>query len=179
MELRALAVVWGLLEATLFFIVPDVLLSLVAVQKPGNALKLSLWVVAGSLVGGALMYGWGLHNPEQALAAVDRVPAISASMVDGVATDLERQGLVATVWGAWRGVPYKVYAAQASSVGFGLGAFLMITVPARLLRFLAIIALARFLARSMPNAWTPAQRRRCLAALWMIFYTGFFLLMPN
>ena len=51
--LRALGVnlgaaVWGFAEATLFFIVPDVLLSWIALHAPRKALVACLWAVVGA-----------------------------------------------------------------------------------------------------------------------------------
>ena len=177
--MRILAVVWGVLEATLFFIVPDVLLSLVAVNRPARALRVSCWTMAGALVGGAMMYGWGVQDSDRALAIVERLPAISEPMVQGVTVELQEQGLSSAVFGAWRGVPYKIYAVQAHATGHGLLPFLLISIPARWLRFFAVGALGAIIGRRLPKAWEPRKKRRLLLVLWIIFYTGFFSFMPN
>ncbi|MCA9003170.1 MAG: hypothetical protein KDB61_14700 [Planctomycetes bacterium] len=176
--MRVLALAWGFLEATLFFIVPDVLLSLVGLKRPQHAFALSFLVLLGALAGGALMYGWSVHDSAQALAWVERVPAIGPGLLDGVAVDLERQGPVATVWGAWRGVPYKAFAVQAPVVGVGPAGFLLVSIPARLLRFWAIIGLARLVGGCLPSAWTRAGRLRFVLGIWAVFYAWYFWVMP-
>jgi membrane protein DedA with SNARE-associated domain len=50
-------------------------------------------------------------------------------------------GLHALVAGPLQGIPYKVYAAQAGSLGFPLLPFLLITIPARLERILPVALL--------------------------------------
>ena len=54
-----LAAVWGFSEATLFFIVPDVIVGLIALHHPRKALWAGGAAVAGACVGGALLYAVG------------------------------------------------------------------------------------------------------------------------
>ena len=48
MRLKYLLAIWGLAEATVFFIVPDVILSFVALKEGKRATKLCLWTLAGA-----------------------------------------------------------------------------------------------------------------------------------
>jgi hypothetical protein len=52
---NGIAALWGLAEATLFFIVPDVWLTLITVWSPRKALIACLFALLGALAGGALM----------------------------------------------------------------------------------------------------------------------------
>ena len=61
--LNGLAASWGAAEATLFFIVPDVLLSRMALQDRRRALQACLWALAGALAGGTLVWMLGYADP--------------------------------------------------------------------------------------------------------------------
>jgi hypothetical protein len=67
MAVTLLAAAWGLAEATLFFLVPDILITWVALTSLRRALLSSLWVLAGALAGGCLMHLSGASRPDQAL----------------------------------------------------------------------------------------------------------------
>src|SRR5579864_4026571 len=74
--------IWGFAEATLFFIVPDVLLTFIALYSFRRSVKVLAFILLGALVGGTLMLYAGQHSPEQAKAVVLRVPFVSSSMFD-------------------------------------------------------------------------------------------------
>jgi len=52
------AFVWGLAEATFFFVIPDVFLSFVALLDWPRTSKHILAAIAGALLGGALLFHW-------------------------------------------------------------------------------------------------------------------------
>ena len=79
-----LAFAWGLAEATFFFIVPDVLLTLIACRVLKPALKATTFALMGALVGGALMYAIGRRDPVNARAFLDQIPAISPALISRV-----------------------------------------------------------------------------------------------
>ena len=56
---NALAAIWGAAEATLFFIVPDVFLSWLALSDRRQALIACLYALLGALVGGTDHVGLG------------------------------------------------------------------------------------------------------------------------
>jgi hypothetical protein len=76
---NAIAILWGFAEATLFFIVPDVWLTAIAVWIPRKAWMACLFALLGALAGGALMYSWGYMAPSTALTALERIPGIHQS----------------------------------------------------------------------------------------------------
>jgi hypothetical protein len=71
MVVNLVAGLWGLAEATLFFIVPDVWLSLAGRQQLKSGLQACLWALAGPLAGGALVYVWGVYDRPEALAVIE------------------------------------------------------------------------------------------------------------
>src|SRR6185369_13185894 len=79
-----LAFAWGLAEATFFFIVPDVLLTLIACRALKPAIKATIASLAGALAGGAIMYAFGMRNPYCARVFLDNVPAINLTLIKAV-----------------------------------------------------------------------------------------------
>lgn len=177
--LTGLAFVWGVAEATLFFIVPGVLISAVALRSLRLATRLALWATVGSVVGGALMYSWGAGDSMRAFAMLDSLPAVTRLMIEEVGYTLERHGLAAVLTGAYLAVPYKIYAAQAGALDLPLGQFLLYTLPARLPRLLLIAVVTWYLSRRTERQLSFEARAGILAAVWLVFYAGYFALMPG
>jgi membrane protein YqaA with SNARE-associated domain len=180
MGLTALALVWGFAEATLFFIVPDVLLSAIAVARGRRAaLSAAAWTIAGAVLGGLLIYRWSAGDCLGAVAAIDRLPAISPAMIEAARVALERNGAGAMVTGALTGVPYKVYAIMAPQAGIRLATFLAVSIPARALRFLLVVVLSDTVSRRLAVRLTLRLRGGLLASFWLLFYAVFWAAMPN
>jgi membrane protein YqaA with SNARE-associated domain len=74
--------VWGFAEATLFFIVPDVLLTLVALFSFRRSARVLVCILLGALTGGAIMFYLGAKDPAQARLVFLRVPFVSQAMFD-------------------------------------------------------------------------------------------------
>ncbi len=178
-RVNAIAAGWGLAEATLFFFVPDVFLSAVALRSRRLALVACLWATAGALVGGALMYAWGTARPAAAEEVLDAIPAIAPATIERVGGQLAERGALAVFLGPLRGRPYKIYAVEAGKVGMGFVPFLLVTIPARLVRFVLVSLLAAWIARGPLAAWAPARRRLLHAAAWAAFYAVYFTVVPG
>jgi hypothetical protein len=167
---------WGLAEGVAFFIVPDVYISfatLFSVRAGAVAWAAS---IAGSLV--AIL----AIRLTTALASVDylgllgMIPGISGELIRQVTAAVETTGLPYTPFLVLGGVPLKLYAAAAFSSGLSLGAVLLWTAFARIVRiaptFLAIAVLRGLLHRhinSRPGAWLAA-----LLVFWVGFYALYF-----
>jgi len=66
------AFLWGFAEATLFFIVPDVLLTLLAVRFGWRrAIMPLLFCLSGAVVGGAVFFGASAHSFEEMRAVLN------------------------------------------------------------------------------------------------------------
>lgn len=180
MGLNAVALLWGFAEATLFFIVPDVWLSAIAVGRGRRrALWAAGWAIGGAILGGALMHVWGTLDSNGAAAALDRLPAISPAMISGVRDELERQGVAAVVIGGVTGVPYKIYAVLAQAAGLHLPLFLLISVPARAIRFVLVVLVADWLNKRLARRLALRRRYGVLGIAWLVFYGFYFAMMPN
>jgi hypothetical protein len=176
---RSAAVVafgWGGAEATLFFVVPDVWIGLLALFNWRAGLRAVVWAVMGALVGGALMYGVGAQfDRDSSARLLDAVPAISPGMVERVEEEMRQHGPASMVLGPLRGTPYKIYARTAGVQEQPLSAVLLWTIPARGARFVLIAVIAAlygWLVRRI-TPWTGWLLGPYLLA-WTLFYAGYF-----
>jgi hypothetical protein len=131
-----LGFVWGIAEATLFFIIPDVIITWTALIDARRGIRMLAAAAAGALVGGSLLYASATFDPEGSRAAVDAVPFVGAGMFQRVTEAYAGRGPTAMLYAPGNGIPYKVYAVLAPPV-MDFGTFAAMTVPARLVRFLA------------------------------------------
>jgi hypothetical protein len=175
--MNLVALFWAFAEATLFFIVPDVWLTLVAVRRGIRPAMIACgFAVLGAVAGGAVLYLWAQADAASAVATIAAVPGIPPSMIDNAAAALGAEGVLAMVFGAFAGVPYKIYAVEAPGAGLGLALFLLASVPARLLRFVLLAFMASAFA-ALFDGWL--SRRVVVAivlALWALFYAGYWAL---
>jgi hypothetical protein len=172
--MNLVAFLWAFAEATLFFVVPDVWLTVVATQRGiRKAMVACGFAALGALAGGTAMYLWASADAAGAVATVERVPGISSGMIDRAAAALGAQGVLAMLFGAFAGVPYKIYAVEAPSAGIGLALFLVLSVPARLMRFFLLSGMAATFA-GVVDGWL--SKRVVLAivlVLWVAFYAAY------
>lgn len=175
------AFVWGFAEATLFFIVPDVILSLIGLKRGVRQGALAaICAAAGAGLGGAVMYAWSSAAPSNVRSVVLGLPAISEGMVEAARASMAENGwLLATFAGPVTSTPYKVFAMLAPDAGAPILLFALASMAARLPRFILATAVAslarawlgkRFSARTLTLLW---------AGGWILFYVAFFASMPN
>ena len=175
------AFVWGVAEATLFFIVPDVVLSYIGVRQGSRAAaKASLIAAAGAATGGVIMYLWSQSDPAAAHAAVAAVPAISAEMIARAQDAMSSDWFGATFLGPLTSTPYKVYAILAPQNGVPLWSFALASIIARLPRFLGV-GIGSALIAAYLRRWKLPERTilGILAGCWIALYVLFFSLMPG
>jgi membrane protein DedA with SNARE-associated domain len=172
-----LAVTWGLAEATLFFIVPDVLLTRIAILRGWRqALRACGWALAGAIVGIALVYYAAATGHSTGLTRwFDWIPGISPSLMAQVHDNLEDHG-VGVVWrGAFTGVPFKVYALHAGAMHIGWMMFLLTSLVACLARFAAACLLAWVLAKTVLRFCSRAYLQAIHVAVWVTLYAVYFI----
>lgn len=157
---------WGLAESTFFFFVPDVGLTFLAIRSYRTALRAALAALTGALIGGLLMYAWGLNAPEPAQAFLSHIPGIHAPLVEAVHGQLRDHGLAAMLLGPLRGTPYKIYAVEWGAMKGSLTAFLLMSIPARYVRFLLGVVMCAALRRFIDP--------KRLAIFWIVFYVWYF-----
>src|SRR5690349_3125277 len=123
-----LAAAWGFAEATFFFLVPDVFLSLLAIRAPRPATTAAVAGLVGALTGGTLMYFLGGRAPDSARGFLKHVPGIHASLIESVGQQIHDRGLRSVLIGPIRGIPYKIYAMEWGADRGGLCGFLLISI---------------------------------------------------
>jgi len=169
-----LALAWGCAEATLFFFVPDIIITLAALFAPRRSAWHLTAVVAGAVAGGAVMYAWSVARPESAKTAVASVPFVYPWMFASVSAGYEQLGIWAPCFGVASGIPFKIYAIEAPA-HVRLVPFMLVSVPARLERLLlswacaaAVGMLASQQIHSRPRIWLAMH-----LALWTVFYAWY------
>jgi hypothetical protein len=158
---------WGFSEATLFFIIPDLVLSWASLAGARDGIKILGAILAGAVVGGFCMYTWALWRPDSARSAVASVPFVRTKMFEKVQEDYRAHGVSGIFYTLGTGIPYKVYAVLAPSVSAPV-TFGLISIPARFerlaLSWLIPTMLGLFLKRWIRN------HRRLTTALWLGFW---------
>ena len=171
-----LAFAWGLAEATFFFIVPDVLLTLIACRKLKTALFATIAALAGALAGGAFMFAFSFRDPDYARNFLDHIPAISSELITRVAAQINESGALAVLLGPIKGIPYKIYAVNWGAQQRSLMSFMLMSIPARYVRFFVATIAARAIARIIE----PVTHHRAtielliVAVVWIAFYSVYF-----
>ncbi|MGK9170640.1 hypothetical protein KXR53_30355 [Inquilinus limosus] len=183
MGLTLLAFLWGVAEASLFFVVPDVPVSLIALARGWQAgLRAAVAAAAGAMLGGAALAVFASQAPETALAVVEAVPAISPAMIarlQGLMAGAESAAGLAGVLilASLSGIPYKIAAASAPALGIPVWELALLTPLVRLPRFVALAAGGAILHQLTPAlpAWLqPVRVRLLLATLgWSAFYVSY------
>lgn len=162
---------WGFAEASFFFVVPDVIISLVTMFSPRQGLKQVGAALVGATVGGMLLFSLAYHDPEAGLDLLNHVPWLRGGMIEDARRDLREEGAWGVTRGPAKGLPYKVYAVLAPAHVSWL-AFLLVTPAARIGRFfgawMTFAAVRWFLRRAID-----AHPRLTVAAMtvkWLLFY---------
>ena len=160
---------------------PDVLIGYVALRRGVRAgLIVAVLAALGASVGGAAMYLWSVRAPEQALAAVEAVPAVSSAMVEAASADMTSDGwFVAALKGPLTSTPYKVYAALAPSHGASLPAFAAAGAPVRLPRFVGVAVVMALIGAALKGRVPDRAVIAVFTAGWVLFYGWFWLAHPG
>jgi len=171
-----IALGWGFAEAVLFFVIPDVFLTLVAIQFGfRRSLRLALVATAGAVAGGLAMYGWASLHPASVYAAVEFLPGIDGAMVQAVQVDVAAHGNAALLAGPWQGTPYKLFAAASGDLGLSPISLALLTIPGRLARFAVSVAVASYLRWFFARWITEKAMIGLWAMFWVLVYVGYWL----
>ena len=174
-----IAAAWGFAEATLFFIVPDVLLTWLAGFRPRLVWRAVATCLGGALLGGLLMYLLAADSPGRTRALLELVPAINANFIAATGATLQEHYGSQMLRAGFSGVPYKILAVESAAQGQSLATFLGWSVPARLSRWVLIVLLARGVTLFVRSRFAEADRVlwTLWGAGWSIVYVVYFTLM--
>ena len=122
---------WGFAEGTLFFIIPDLVITFTALFSLKQSLKQLGAVLAGSLLGGWLIFTLATWDYPATRRAVGDVPFVTPRMFEATQRNYEASGLWTLGQGPLSGIPYKVFAVEAPAHA-SLLPFLLVSIPGRL-----------------------------------------------
>jgi len=163
-----IAAAWGFAEATLFFIIPDLVLTLAAAFSVRRSLLHVVSAIIGGVLGGLVMFGWASKSPQEANRTVASVPLVRMEMFERVESHFERAGVWGLCLGPTSGIPYKVYAvrapAHAKALHFGL-----VSIPARAERLFITWAQFALLGVVVRRLW-PRRADLVLACVFVVYW---------
>ena len=87
---------------------------------------------------------------------------------------IERSGFAAVFLGPLTGTPYKIYAVEVGRRGLSLPLFLLLSVPARRIRFVAATLLSLWLVDGPLASWGPTALVALVTGFWIVFYLAYF-----
>lgn len=155
--------------------IPDVFVTLVASRNPRYAPAAAFAAIVGAVLGGMVLYGLATAFPAAVSEALRWVPLVFPSMFDAVSDGLSAQGWAAMVEGASRGIPYKLFAAEAGARHLPFAAFVGWSVVARSYRIALSASVATgagaFLRRKL--GWSESAVFRTWAAVWIATYAAY------
>ncbi len=170
------AAIWGVAEATVFFIVPDVLLT-AAVIRFGFRRTLSLaFIAAGSAaLAGLAMWLWSHSDAATARHVMLLVPAISPDLLARAHDEIASNWPLNLFVGAVTGLPYKLYAVEAGARGINPYFFVLVSFVARLPRFLLTMGLAALGREALSKIQRPHWSYAVWALGWIALYAFYFI----
>jgi hypothetical protein len=137
--------------------------------------------IAGSVMAVLVIYLLTAILGVDYLAFLPTIPGISGSLISEVRASITADGLSYTPFLAFGGVPLKVYAACAFSLGLSLDSVLVWTVFARVVRIAPTFAVAAAIRAvfghridDRPGIWLAAW-----GLFWLAFYIFYFLRMGS
>lgn len=172
---NVVAALWGAAEATCFFIVPDVWLTRVSLRSRKRGIVAALSSLGGALAGGIATYLWSARTEShESKRLLRKLPAISGAMIDRADTEIARVGNRGMLWGPLRGVPYKIYARAAGAQRKSLLSFIVWSLPARIPRFLLVVAGTRGLVALAGRFFRPETIKKLGPIIHLGFWIAFY-----
>lgn len=176
-----IAAIWGFLEATIFFLVPDIFLTQLVLRSGlKRGLIGCLWALAGALIGGVAIYALSQAGHSQTIArSFEFIPGISAPLITHAGDSLRSDGLLALFSAALHGTPYKLYALEAGRQNSPLLAFIVISALSRFARFSLTCLIASFFQKTVFRKFAPHHLLQIHLTFWGIFYALYFWIMSG
>jgi len=154
---------WGYAEATRFWLIPDILLGWITLNRPRSSVSSVIAATAGAVIGGIRMHR---HAPDEH-ARLSEIPGINAALLLDAHERFASRGWVAVVRAPLDGIPYKVYATESGLAGKPQGELIAWTLVARLWRFVLSAAAAALIG----HVFSRSVRRN--QGLWLTGTLGF------
>ena len=162
-----------------FFIVPDVYIGFATLYSLRAGLVAWTSSVVGSLVAVCVIYALIRIFGVPYVDFLDAIPGISGGLLDRTAISLVADGLPWTPLLVLGGIPLKVYAGLATTLGFSLGSVFLWTVFARVVRIAPVYALLALVRLVFRRSIDTHARGWFIAYVigWSLFYAFYFMRM--
>jgi membrane protein YqaA with SNARE-associated domain len=134
---------WGYAEATRFWLIPDILLGWITLNRPRSIVASVIAATVGAVIGGVRMH----QHAREERARLTEIPGINDAVLLDAHERFMSRGWVAVVRAPIDGIPYKVYATESGMAGKPIPELIGWTVLARLWRFLLTAAGAGLIGR--------------------------------
>src|SRR5688572_4816514 len=95
---------WGYAEATRFWLIPDILLAWISLNRPSSIVPSVVAATVGATLGGVHMH----QHAHEERARLTQIPGISEAMLVDAHERFAARGWVAVVRAPIDGIPYKV-----------------------------------------------------------------------
>jgi len=162
---------WALCEATFFFVIPDVWLSMATVEGFKIGFKNVVISILGALLGGLVMYFWGKDDAQSAFMFIAKIPTHSNHMISTIEQLIVEDGLMGIFQGPIKGLPYKIFATFYGAYSYSLPLFLLVSIPARAMRFVLTVLVSHLISKYAMKNFSKKSKRLVLIFLWMVFYS--------
>ena len=139
-EANYLVLMWAMLEALIWFIIPEFLLVLVIFMRVNRKFVLVKYDILGTVIGTIVGLWWVM--PQQLLL---KVPYVYPHMLDQVHTWYRHLGVFGLIYQPFSGVPYKVFLEQADAFHFFWLWFVLLAIVARISRYVVAYELTKAL----------------------------------
>ena len=171
MKIYLVSAIWSLCEATFFFVVPDIWLTMIAKDNLRKALIASLYSLFAALIGGSIWYFISVHfGEEYAFVMMDKMPKTNLEQVKEAQQNLEASGFWAMMTSPWVGTPYKLYSVTANSMDIEYWKFMLYSIPSRLTRFIILVLVTHFTIKFLEFLGLKIHRLIFVLFGWIIFY---------
>jgi membrane protein YqaA with SNARE-associated domain len=167
--------IWSFAEATLFFLVADVPISAVGLRHgTRRALRAALVAALASGTGGVTLSMLAAASPEAMHGILDLIPGIGPRMIDEAAAAFAEDGVGAMLAGSFSGVPYKLFAHAAGLEQSPPIVFLVLSVAARLPRFLLVAVIFGSIRPVLSSRLSRRRIATIFIVFWVLFYAAYF-----
>jgi membrane protein YqaA with SNARE-associated domain len=169
------SMLWGAAEASIFFIVPDVVLTAACLRLGAKrALLLAALAAFAAVCAGYLLWRWGAADAAAARGLLLQIPALGPDLIERVRSEMTGSWPWHLLAGSVTGVPFKIYAVEAGALGIGAGGFLAVGLVARFLRFAFTIGLTALGLALLTRLGLRHWAGRLLALAWIGVYAVYF-----
>ena len=163
---------WGYAEATRFWLIPDILLGWITLNRPRSIVASVIAATVGAVIGGVRMHR---HAPEEH-ARLTEIPGINDALLLDAHERFASRGWVAVVRAPLDGIPYKVYATESGLAEKPLAELIAWTLLARLWRFILAAAAAALIGRVFSRSVRRSEGLWLAGTLgfWVFVYVRYF-----